>query len=131
MIESWILPITLIPGVALLMVSTSSLSIALSDEITRLINTTIDDDKDIIEKKISQLQVLSKAMIAFYISIASFALSAIISGFKAAYWNSAEDIGSGFLFIGIIILLSGSGMLINYSVKAVRIKREQFTRKTG
>ncbi len=131
MIESWILPITLIPGVALLMVSTSSLSIALSDEITRLINTTIDDDKEIIEKKISQLQVLSKAMIAFYISIASFALSAIISGFKAAYWNSTEDIGSGFLSIGIIILLFGSGMLINYSVKAVKIKREQFTRKTG
>ena len=68
-------------------------------------------------------------MIAFYISIAGFALSAIISGFKASYWDKADDIGTGLLFVGIIVLLLGSGMLINYSVRAVKIKKEQFTRK--
>ena len=53
--DNWYIPITIIPGIGLLILSTSNLMVALSTEINTLIHNT-DENDVIINKKLIQLK---------------------------------------------------------------------------
>jgi len=120
--ENWYLPITIIPGLGLLVLSTSNIMIALSNEIDSIIE--LNKDSAIIRRKLAQLKLLNKAMVFFYIAIASLLISAILKGLfnleETTFFISA---------FAVILALIGLFSLILYSFRAVRIRQDQFINK--
>ncbi len=125
--SEWFFPMTLLPGVGLLIMSTSNLSMGLSAEIASLLK----DDKDlapIIRQKISQLSRLNLSLTSFYISCAGLVVSGLIAGVSKEsesnqFWSEV------ILWIAITCIFIALILLMIYSAKAVRIKRSQFKQK--
>ncbi|GAA4275851.1 DUF2721 domain-containing protein [Aquimarina mytili] len=121
--ENWYVPITIVPGIGLLILSTSNLLVALSTEIKSLIADT--NSEQLIERKLKQLKLLNNAMVFLYISVACFVISGLVSGLfisTGAKFNSSIYI----TITGIIFALLGLIALIIYSFKAVKIRQDQF-----
>lgn len=122
---NWFLPITIVPGIGLLILSTSNLMITLSNEINTLIkNHTINDT--IISRKLTQLKTLNRAMVFFYTAVACLAIAGVINGLRIDFIKNSHTYIS---ILGIVIMLSGIISLIKYSYKAVSIRQDQFTNK--
>ena len=123
--ENWYLPITIVPGIGLLILSTSNLMVTLSNELSGLIKEQSKDDS-IIYRKLAQLKTLNRAMVFFYIAVACLAISGLIGGLQLkVIENSATYIS----IIGILIMLLGLLSLIIYSYRAVSIRQDQFKTK--
>lgn len=123
--EKWYLPITILPGIGLLILSTSNLIIALNKEVEELLKEA-GRFEDLIHQKLKQMRLLTMSIAGFYISTALLVLSGIFSGLQ----NFQPITGKGW---GFIILLVGVGfiflslvLLIVYAIKAVSIRGNHF-----
>ena len=122
--ENWYIPITIIPGIGLLILSTSNLMVTLTTEINTLIHST-DENDIIINRKLVQLKLLNRAMVLFYIAISWLVTAALIGGISQKL-ETESSIGLYIIILGIIILLFGLFWLIKYSYRAVSIRQDQF-----
>lgn len=122
---AWYFPITLLPGVGLLIMSTSSLSMGLSSELSDLLSTK-DSNHEIIRKKIHQLNRLNQALTAFYVSCAALVISGLINGLSEEPDSWAPKISEWLLFFSIVCILVALTQLMSYAAKAVKIKRTQY-----
>ncbi|MEW7290371.1 DUF2721 domain-containing protein [Aquimarina sp. 2304DJ70-9] len=125
--EHWYIPATIIPGIGLLILSTSNLLVNLSTELKTLIAEVIID-QDLIKQKLKQLKLLNSAMVFLYAAVALFVISALISG----VYKSVETNFDSAIYItitGIISALLGLIALIMYSFRAVKIRQDQFNNK--
>jgi len=120
--ENWYLPITIVPGLGLLILSTSNLMVTLSNEISGMIENS--NKKIITGKKLKQLRLLNMAMVFFYLSVALLLISAVINGLHEVGKASLSTSVSA-----IVLALIGLILLIVYSFKAVTIRQNQFTNK--
>jgi hypothetical protein len=120
MTESWILPITPLPGIGLLIMSTSNIVVALSEEIDH-IEHQHQKMTPLIELKINQLDLHNKALLGLYISAGTFTLTGIIMGIYSDQQFIKWILGVEVLIVFISLLL-----LIIYSFKSVKIRRNQF-----
>ncbi len=119
--ENWYVPMTMVPGIGLLILSTSNLMVTLSNELTGLIKDQINEE-DIILRKMKQLKSLNLAMVYFYISVACLAIAGVIDGLQIL---SIKKSGTYISIIGIVIMLWGLFTLIRYSYNAVSIRQDQ------
>ncbi|SEL71295.1 Protein of unknown function [Aquimarina amphilecti] len=125
--ENWYLPATIIPGIGLLILSTSNLLVNLSTEIKTLITEDPIKEK-LIERKLRQLKLLNSAMVFLYVAVASFVISALVSGIYKSFkinFNATIYI----TIAGIISALLGLIALILYSFRAVKIRQDQYLNK--
>ena len=74
----WYVPITILPGIGLLIISTSILLINLTNEISILLRSENRDDLQLAQEKLKQLNLLNLAMVGFYFSSATFVNSGIL-----------------------------------------------------
>jgi len=91
---AWYIPLTIIPGVALIILSTSNFTIALNAEISQMKKENSEINKSIIKQKLNQLTKLSIAISCQYLGL------------------------SGVMCVSLSILI-----LIFYSFKALFIRR--------
>lgn len=120
--ENWHLPITIVPGLGLLILSTSNLMVTLSNEISGMIENS--KKKAITASKLKQLKLLNMAMVFFYVAVALLLISAVINGLY--------EVGTTSLYtsvLAIIFALIGLISLIVYSFRAVTIRQNQFKNK--
>ncbi|WP_158849416.1 hypothetical protein [Algibacter sp. L1A34] len=120
--ENWHLPITIVPGLGLLILSTSNLMVTLSNEISGMIENS--NKKSITARKLKQLRLLNMAMVFFYVAVALLLISAVINGLY--------EVGKTSLYtsvLAIIFALIGLISLIIYSFRAVTIRQNQFKSK--
>jgi hypothetical protein len=114
----WYIPITILPGIGLLILSTSNFVINLNTEIREL-----EEEKNMysqtIIKKLSQLRVLTYALIGEYIT--SFFL--VVGGFVGGLMKNDLLINL-FVFIGVIFLCISIALLIYYSIKSLQVRQE-------
>lgn len=122
--ENWYLPITIVP-VGMLILSTSSLIVALSNELSGFIKEELKDES-IISRKLAQLKTLNRAMVFFYIAVACLAIAGLIGGLKLSSIKNSTTYVS---VIGIVIMILGLLSLIKYSYRAVSIRQDQFKTK--
>ena len=123
--NNWYLPITIMPGIGLLILSTSNLMITLSNEIATLIKEQTVAES-IISRKLIQLKTLNRAMTLLYLAVACLAVAGVVGALKIDF---IQDSPSYISTMGIIIMLSGIFSLIKYSYKAVSIRQDQFISK--
>ena len=119
--DEWYFPITILPGVGLLIMSTTHLTTALSNEIASLLAEDIKMNHDTIEKKIGQLSRLNISLTLFYACCSTLVLSVLLSGL---YENNV--LSKPLLFLSVIAIFCALALLIVYSAKAVTIQRHQF-----
>ncbi|MDY8134546.1 DUF2721 domain-containing protein [Aquimarina sp. 2201CG5-10] len=125
--EHWYIPATIIPGIGLLILSTSNLLINLSTEIKGLIEE-VSIEKKMIQRKLKQLKLLNSAMVFLYIGVACFVISALVSGLYKSI-DSNSDSAIYITIAGIASILLGLITLIIYSFRAVKIRQDQFQHK--
>ena len=120
--ENWYLPITIVPGLGLLILSTSTLMVALSNEINQMSEQS--KQKKMISHKLVQLKLLNTAMVFLYVAVAFLLISSVINGLfdleRTSLYTSV---------FAIILALIGILSLITYSFRAVRIRQQQFKNK--
>lgn len=118
----WYLPITIIPGIGVLIVSTTNQMIAVSEEIRGILSSSCNDfKKSVAALKINQLGKLTLATFLLYLSCAFYVLSGILSAFLAMHF--LPDL---FLIIGTLCLFISIGFLIVYGFNLIYIRRKQF-----
>lgn len=124
--ESWVIPLTLLPGIGMMILSTTNLTTSISVEINNLLDKE-NCNQELIKKKISQMSLLNVAMVCLYISAADFAVTGLVEGiFKLRTEMHDGNLHQLLLVIGIASLVIASLLLIIFSIRAVRIKRNQF-----
>ncbi|NAS31319.1 hypothetical protein GTQ40_10080 [Flavobacteriaceae bacterium R38] len=121
--NNWYIPITILPGIALLILSTSNILIALSNEIAERIKQHIDPT--LTKRKLRQLNLLTKGLVGLYIGAGSMVIAGIMSGIQN-YIAITEDLATFFMLIGTISLFVSIGFLITFSFRAVKIRQDQF-----
>ena len=120
--ENWYLPITLVPGIGLLILSTSNLMVTLSNELSGRIKDKPYDDS-IILRKLIQLEILNKVMVCFYVSVSCLAVAGLIGGLEI---ELIEKSPKYIIATGILVMLLGLFNLVRYSYRAVSIRQDQF-----
>ena len=120
--ENWYLPITIVPGIGLLILSTSNLMVTLSNELIVLIKEQ-SKNESIILRKLKQLKTLNRAMVLFYIAVACLVIAGLIGGLQL---KNIGDSATYISVLGIVIMLFALFSLIKYSYRAVSIRQDQF-----
>ncbi|MEL7123102.1 MAG: hypothetical protein AAFO07_26870 [Bacteroidota bacterium] len=123
--QNWFFPLTLLPGVGLIIMSTTNWSIALVTEIDHLLKDHACD-RYILKLKIKQLGLINTALVALYVSAAMCTLGGFIGSLLAHGALTGMTLVTIIVAIGIAALLTAAVMLIIYGFRAVRIKRLQF-----
>lgn len=126
--ENWYVPITILPGIGLLIMSTSNQLIALSNEIRERFRLTTCNS-EITVQKLKQLKLLNKGLVGLYIGAGCMVVSGILSGLQNFYLFSG-DIGLIVMLSGVLSVLISLVFLIIYSFKAVKIRQHQFQEST-
>ncbi|WP_340077314.1 hypothetical protein [Leptobacterium sp. I13] len=121
--DNWYVPITILPGIALLILSTSNMLIALSNEISKLIKE--NTNPDLTAKKLKQLSLLTKAMVGLYLAAGTMVIAGITAGIRN-YITLIKGVATIFMLAGTISLFISIGLLITFSIHAVRIRHDQF-----
>lgn len=121
----WYLPITILPALGMLILSTTSQMMTLSNEINSLLQEKCTDFQHLISaKKIKQLGLLTRASALLYLASGIYVLSGI---FGAILENKTiYDWPSLLLYIGTILVFIAFVLLIIYAFRAVRIRKLQF-----
>lgn len=120
---AWYIPFTIIPGVGLIILSTSNIILNLNDEISRLEGLEKEKLHPIIEAKLRQLKSLSWAIIYQYCGLFAFMLSGIIAALVADF----PDLSKYILLLGGLFVTLSLYLLIIYSFKAVKIRQKHLT----
>lgn len=127
--NNWIFPIAVLPGIALLILSTANLSNALTEELNQWMDRTHPKTEKMTRLKIYQLKRLHRAMVTLYVGTGCFVLSALLGSHIPVEQNLANLMATAVLCIGIVIVLVAFIFLIRYSIKAVHIKEIYFEQK--
>ncbi len=124
--DIWYIPLTIIPGVGLLILSTTNLQNALSLEISELITQDCGKFKPIIEQKIAQLDLLNRALVALYFTAACYIIAAFLSGIAETTHVIESSYYKGMILLGVVSVFIALILLSTFSIRAVKIKKRRF-----
>ena len=114
----WYLPMTIIPGIGLLILSTSNIMLALNMEVNELEMETTPKI-EIIRSKLAQLKRLSIAIVFLYIG----ALLFLVAGVLKSINDEAMGLFTGLLLTGVGSVIISIVFLLIHSIKGVRIRQ--------
>jgi len=124
-LTNWILPLTFIPGVALLINATNSTFIAVKAEIQRLLKEMPEDfDKNLVAQ-VQRLNLLTYALVSFYVSVSLFAVCSLVGGLFDVGVPRYDHLVNLTLCLGVVFLVAGAILLVVESVLTIKIVRRQ------
>jgi hypothetical protein len=117
----WYISITIVPGIGMFVLSSTSQMMSLSGEIGQLLKECEDEfQHHIADLKIRQLTRLTRATTLLYLAAALFVLSGIWGAI-----NQNSDWSEWILFVGVASTFIALGVLITYSYHTIKIRRKQ------
>jgi len=114
----WYVPLTILPAIALIILSTSNFLIALNNEIYQL-EKNKDDSAWIIAQKLKQLRRLGIAMALLYSGTLCFMFAALS---KAIY--NGEILFNCLMIVAVLFVTVALGFLFVHSIKAIEIRQK-------
>jgi len=127
-IQTWIIPITILPAVFLFILSTSNISSTLGTEINQLLEKA-GTSKTLIKRKIDQLKRLHIALTTKYISAICFALSGFIGSIGIFEETIMNKIYLILMIVGIALIIIAIIHMIIFAYKAIYNRQLQFKDK--
>lgn len=122
----WYIPITILPAVGLLIVSTTSQMMGLSTEIGSLLSKKCSPfQHKISDLKIKQLTRLTRSTALLYISAACFVLSGILGAILPEAMEINQKLPQYVLLAGVVLILIALGLLIVYGINTISIRKTQ------
>ncbi|MCG8331795.1 MAG: hypothetical protein MI974_29180 [Chitinophagales bacterium] len=120
----WYIPITILPAVGMLILSTTGQMMALSNEIAGLLGVKCTPfQHEVSDLKIVQLNRLTRAAALLYVSAACFVLSGILGAILPE--NITIMLPNYVLVFGVILVLIALVLLMNYGFHAISIRKMQ------
>lgn len=123
--DSWIIPFTFIPGVGMLILSTSNRLYFVSTLIREIAYSKDHIFSADIEKLVKRTRHFHMALVLFYISIALMALAVLLGGTSNYLNDSLLKIGvysaNALTLIGILNIVIGTIYLVKESILASHI----------
>ena len=120
--DKWILPLTLIPGIGLFIMSTVNQTNHLSNEINQLIHVKDNCSESIVRMKLKQLKRLNHSLNCFYIS----AMLLVITGVLGGAFELSETVSQILLVLASFILCFPMFLLTLFAFQKTKIKQMQF-----
>lgn len=124
--EIWYVPLTIIPSAGLLILSTTNLQNALSNELSQLIDNDCKKFEQVIRLKIKQLDLLNRALVALYFGAANYILAALIIALSDSTHIIDKNYYKVIVYLGVFSLFLALILLGTYSIRAVKIKKQRF-----
>lgn len=119
----WYLPITILPGLGMLIFSTPSQMMTISTEVGEILSTKCSAfQHNIADMKIKQIQRLTYASTLLYFAAGAYVLSGIVGALVPSYTAAAHIT----LVTGTVALLIALCLLVLYSFRTIRIRKLQF-----
>lgn len=115
----WYIPITIIPGIGLIIMSTSNLLIALNNEVSAMIRKR-EIFSEIIALKIGQMKRLNWAMVFLYTGILCF----LISGLLAVLINPLGLLVRIIMIAGVACSMVAIVYLISFGFRSIQIREK-------
>ncbi len=121
--ELWLTPLILLPGVALLIMSTSVRFQQVHDEFHHLLDHP-EDSGHILARQLLQRAILFRdALVCLYISVGCFALGSFLGGLVNFLAPQFLWVVGGLALLGIFNLVFASWQLVRESLLCLRIIR--------
>jgi len=122
---TWIFPLTILPGIGLLIMSTTNWAVALTNEINHLLDQEYCNQA-LLTKKIKQLSLINQALVALYLCTAMCAAGGFVGGILQSEMETTSNLPIILLCIGMFFLMLATSLLIIYAYRATNIKRNQY-----
>jgi hypothetical protein len=123
--EFWLTPLLLVPGVALLVMSTSNRFSDVHSEIHDLANHKHEEDIEKLAKNLDKRSVIFKnALVSLYLSITFLALAGLIGGIAVIWMGNIFYIVVGLSCLGILCLVFASLQLIRESMLTLEVIKQ-------
>lgn len=123
--QEWYLPITILPALGMLILSTTSQMMTLSSEINSLLQVKCSPFQHLVsDKKLNQLGLLTRAGALLYLASGIYVLSGILGAIFET--ESFYDAPSLLLYSGTVLVFIAFILLITYAFRAVGIRKLQF-----
>ncbi len=119
----WYIPITILPGIGLLILSTSNQMIALSEEIRQRFKDEANEDVSL--KKVAQLKLLNQALFLLYLAAGAMVFAGFLNGIHEIM-PLPMILNTLIMLLGVISTLAALAWLIIYGRRAVNIRQSQF-----
>lgn len=114
----WYGPLTILPAIALLILSTSNFIISLNKEVTKL-GKHKKNNAEVIQLKLTQLKRLGFANVGFYSGVFLF----LVAGIEKALFDF-DAFFYGLMLVGVFATAIAILFLFIHSVKAVSIRHK-------
>jgi Protein of unknown function (DUF2721) len=117
----WLSPLLLLPGAALLILSTSIRLNRLHDEVHHQMDQGHTPKKEVIDHLLLRARYFRNALVFLYSSISIFAVAGIIGGLTSGWDEVSTVLTIGLTVIGIIFITAAAIILIKESSLLLKI----------
>lgn len=118
---SWILPLVLLPGVALLITSTSTRFGQIHNELHHIVENQNAISATFRHHLLRRATFFRNALVLLYVSVAVFAVGSIAGAIADAMLGSADWMVITFTCVGILSLVVAAVELIRESILSLRV----------
>jgi hypothetical protein len=122
--ELWLTPLILLPGVALLIVSTSARFEQNHDEFHRLLEHPSDHSKIAARNLLVRSALLRNVLVSLYTSVGLFSLGSLLGGVVNVWRPKSLWVVGGLTILGIGCLVYASIQLVRESLLCLQVIRE-------
>lgn len=117
----WISPLLLLPGNALLILSTSNRFERLHNEIHFIEESHIHESETTMQRLMQRAILFRNALTLLYIAVAGFCSAGLAGGINAAWSIGIDFLVLAFTFIGIVAMIWAAVLLIRESYISIDV----------
>lgn len=124
--EIWLTPLILLPGVALLIVSTSARFGQSQSEFHRLLEHPDAEAKILARNLLHRSRLFRDALTSLYLSVGLFSLGSLVGAFVNFFWPASIWVIGIFTLLGISFLVFAAIQLMRESLVCLDVLRAQY-----
>jgi hypothetical protein len=122
--EVWLTPLILLPGVALLIVSTSARFGQLHAEFHRILERPNAHARILSRNLVRRSELFRDALASLYVGVGLFSLGSLVGAFVDFFWPTSVWLVGGFTIAGIGCVVFAAAQLFRESLICLTVIRE-------
>jgi hypothetical protein len=122
--EVWLTPLILLPGVALLIASTSARFEQVHAEFHRLLEHPNAHARILARGLVRRSMLFRDSLASLYVSVSAFSLGSLIGAFVHFFWPTSLWLVGGFTIVGIACVVFAAVQLVRESLICLDVIRE-------